>query len=142
MVEEMLSLQVAAERSGQTVIRLGRWCATGMLRCERVGDDWLIPLSELPNIPRVAQEHAAAVEEARVTALAVPVTAAPTDLSDIVARRLGLAAGKVSITPLALDGVDYVVAVWPGAALASGGLPALVELAADLDGELLDGEVK
>ena len=37
---------------------------------------------------------------------------------------------------------EYVVAVWPGSALASGGLPALVDLAADLDGELLDGELK
>ena len=47
----------------------------------------------------------------------------------------------VSITPLALDGVDYVVAVWRGEARGDGGLPALRDLADELDAELLDGDV-
>jgi hypothetical protein len=42
---------------------------------------------------------------------------------------------------LALDGVDYVVAVWRGEARGDGGLPALRDLAVELDAELLDGEV-
>jgi hypothetical protein len=140
--QELMSLRVAAERSGQSVIRLGRWCATGKVRCERNADGWLIPVSELATIARVAGERASAVEESRVMALAVPLPAAPSDLASLVAQRLGLTSGKVSVTPLAIDGVEYVVAVWPGAVSGTGGLPALAELAEDLGAELLDGEVK
>jgi hypothetical protein len=141
-IEEMMTLREAAERSGQSVIRLGRWCAAGQLRCERDGSGWLIPLSELQAITPVARDHATAVDEKRVTALAVPEPAAPADLAHEVAVRLGLKLGDVSITPLALDGHQYVVAVWKGAALESGGLPALQQLASELHGDLLDGEVK
>jgi hypothetical protein len=142
VVRETLSLQEAAERSGQSITRLRRWCATGKLQCGRDANGWTISASEFPHIARVAHEHATAVEEKRVTALAVPIPAAPPDLADRVAERLGLPAGKVSITPLALDGVQYVVAVWAGESLGDGGLPALRELAVDLGGDLLDGEVK
>jgi hypothetical protein len=141
-MEEMLSLQQVAERTGQSVIRLSRWCATGQLHCERDVDGWHISSSELPKVAQVAQQHATAVEEARVTALAVPAPAAPPDLADLVAYRLGLAGGAVAVTPLALDGVEYVVAVWPGSASGDGGLPSLAELAAQLGAELLDGEVR
>jgi hypothetical protein len=140
-MEEILSLQEAAERTGQSVIRLSRWCATGQLRCERDVDGWHVPSSELPKVAQVAQQHASAVDEARVTALAVPAPAPP-DLADLVAYRLGLSGGAVAVTPLALDGVDYVVAVWPGSAVGDGGLPSLKDLAAQLGAELLDGEVR
>jgi hypothetical protein len=142
MAEEMISLQAAAERSGQSVMRLRRWCATGKIRCGREGDGWLISVRELAAIARVAREHATAVEEKRVTALAVPAPVVPPDLADQVASRLGLATGNVSITRLALDGAEYVVAVWPGDVAGNGGLPALRELAVELGAELLDGEVK
>jgi hypothetical protein len=138
----MFSLRAAAERSGQSVIRLGRWCATGQLRCERDGRNWLIPDSELESIADVANAHAAAVEQNRITALAVPVETVPPNLRDEVALRLGLAAGNVSITPLALDGVAYVVAVWRGEASGTGGLSELRQLAVELGADLLDGEVK
>jgi hypothetical protein len=140
--EEILSLRAAAELTGQSVIRLGRWCATGKLRCEPSADGWAIPVSELAAIAVVAGDQARAVKEKRITAIAVPAPAAPPDLGDQVASRLGLTAGQVSVTPLALDGVEYVVAVWRGVVSGTGGLPALSELALDLDGELLDGEVK
>ena len=142
MSEEMLTLRDAAERSGLSLRRLSRWCATGKIRCERDADDWLIPGSELGNIARVEQERKTAVEEKRVTALLVPVRASPPNLADQVASRLGLSPGNVSITPLALDGGDYVVAVWRGEAHGSGGLPALRKLADELHADLLDGEVK
>lgn len=76
-----------------------------------------------------------------MTALAVPAPAVPRDLAQQVASRLGLSAGAVSITRLALDGAEYVVAVWPGDAVGDGGLPAVQGLALDLGAELLDGEV-
>jgi hypothetical protein len=141
VAEEMISLRVAAERSGHSVVRLGRWCATGKIRCERDGDGWLIPVGELETIAEVARDHATAIAEKRVRAMAVPVPAVPRDLSEQVASRLGLSIGDVSLTRLALDGAEYVVAVWPGDVAGTGGLPALEELAAELDAELLDGEV-
>jgi hypothetical protein len=142
MTAEIMSLQAAAARSGQSVIRLGRWCATGRIRCERDETGWSIAVSELPAIAIAAREHARAVEENRVTAIAVPVPAVPPDLAGQVASRLGLPAGHVSITRLALDGAEYVVAVWPGDAAGGGGLPAVRQLAVELGAELLDGEVK
>jgi hypothetical protein len=137
----MISLGEAAERYGVPVVRLGQWCATGKLACERDGDGWMVPVSGAATIAALARGHAAMVEEKRVTALVVPVPAAPPDLASQVADRLGLETAAVSITPLALDGVDYVVAVWRGQARGDGGLPALRDLAVELDAELLDGEV-
>jgi hypothetical protein len=101
----------------------------------------MVPIEEIAAIRTVAREHGTAASEDRVTALAVRAPAAPRDLADQVASRLGLARGAVSLTPLALDGEEYVVAVWRGHAAGSGGLPALRDLAVELDGELLDGEV-
>ena len=54
---------------------------------------------------------------------------------------LGLLAGKVSVTPLVIDGIDYVVAVWPGEVGGAGDSLALMGQAADLGAGLLDGEV-
>jgi|1185.fasta_scaffold525915_1 hypothetical protein len=137
----MISLRDAADRYGVPVVRLGQWCATGKLACERDGDGWMIGESAAAGIAGLVRNHEAMIEEKRVTALAVPVPAAPPDLAARVAGRLGLDDAAVSITPLALDGVDYVVAVWRGEARGDGGLPALRELAVELDAELLDGEV-
>lgn len=142
MPEQLLSLREAAQRTGQSELRLRRWCATGSIPCERDGDEWRIPAGQLEAIGELARRHALAVEEKRVTALAVPVPAVPPDLAHQVASRLGLAAGNVSITRLAIDGAEYVVAVWPGDSAAGGGLPALEELAVELHGELLDGEIR
>ena len=140
--EELIPLAAAAERSGQAPDVLRRWCATGKLRCARSGDGWLIPLSEFPAIAEAARDHETAVEELRVTGLAVPTPAVPPNLADEVASRLGLQAGNVSLTPLAIDGLQYVVAVWRGAVSGTGGLPALKALAEELDAVLLDGEVR
>jgi hypothetical protein len=122
-------------------VRLGQWCATGKLACERDSDGWMIPASGAAAIAALVRDHATMVEERRVSALVVPVPAAPPDLASQVADRLGLQDSAVSITPLALDGVDYVVAVWRGEARGDGGLPALRDPAVELDAELLDGEV-
>jgi hypothetical protein len=141
MAKPLMSLHEAAERSGQSVSRLRRWCATGKIRCDMGAEGWLIPESELAAIASAAREAATAVEEHRVTALALQVPAVPPDLAQLVSSRLGLSAGAVSITRLALDGMEYVVAVWPGDAVGDGGLPAVQDLAIELGAELLDGEV-
>jgi len=137
--EETLSLEAAAAMYAVPIVRLRRWCATGKLRCERDGDDWLIAISEASGIIELAAEYATG--RGPIRGLAVPVPAVPPDLATTVAARLGLTTSAVTLTPLALDGVDYVVAVWKGDVERDGGLPALQELAVELDGELLDGEL-
>lgn len=139
--EEMMTLVAAAERSGQSGRQLGRWCSTGKLGCEPDGSGWLIPASELPRIVRLASEHASAIEDGRVTALAVPLPTAPQDLARRVAACLGLERADVLIKPLSLDRAEYLVAVWPHDITEKPGQHRLRELAAELDGDLLDGEV-
>jgi hypothetical protein len=137
--EETLSLERAAAQYEVPLVRLRRWCATGKLRCERAGDDWVIPVSEAARIEELAQQYDTG--SGRVRGLAVPVPVVPPDLATTVAARLGLTRSAVTLTPLALDGVEYVVAVWRGDIERDGGLPALQELAVELDAELLDGEI-
>jgi len=137
--EATLFLEEAAARYAVPLVRLRRWCATGKLRCERDGERWLIPTSEAGRITELSRAYGTA--RAPVQALAVPVPVVPPDLATRVAARLGLTASTVTLTPLALDGVEYVVAVWRGDVQGDGGLPALEELAVELDAELLDGEI-
>ena len=139
--EEMMTLADAASRSGQSGRQLGRWCATGKLGCDPDGRGWLIPSTELPTIVRLASEHASAIEDGRVTALAVPLATVPHDLARLVAACLGLERADVSIKPLSLDGVEYHVAVWPRDVTETPGRHRLRALAAELDGDLLDGEI-
>src|SRR5688572_22478425 len=140
VLEDSLSLSAAAARYGVPVVRLRRWCATGKLRCEREGDGWLIPISQATRIEELARAYG--TTRAPVRALAVPAPAVPPDLANTVATRLGLSVSAVTLTPLALDGVEYVVAVWRGDVQGSGGLPELHELAVELHAELLDGEIR
>jgi hypothetical protein len=139
-MDELHTLNAAAAATGQSILLLRRWCATGKLQCQRDGDSWLIPAREFDVIPRLAAERGRAVAEKRVSALAIPGSDAPADLGEHVAARLGLRRDQVSLTPLSLDGAEYMVAVWRGD-LSAEGLPALRDLAYELGGDLLDGEV-
>lgn len=70
--------------------------------------------------------------------MVVPVSAAAPGLAAEIARRLGLPAGAVTTSTLALDGSEYLLAVWR-----SDGTPErgpVADLAAELGGDLLEGE--
>jgi hypothetical protein len=137
-MDRLLSLDAASEATGQSVARLRSWCATGRLRCEREARAWTIPLSEVPRIAVLVGEHDRAVAAGEAAALMVPVSTATPDLPAEIARRLGLAAGTVTTRILALDGSEYLLAVWK-----TNGTPRLegvADLAAVLGGEVLDGE--
>jgi hypothetical protein len=141
-VNPSITLEATAAATGQSLERLGTWCATGKLRCEKDGRDWLIPLAEVIRVPVLVEERDAAIAAGRATALVVPLASASPDLGGEVARRLGLTRGAVTTTTLALDGTSYVLAVWtlehePGPRE----LEPLVELAEALGGQVLDGEV-
>src|SRR5687767_6127242 len=54
-----MTLEAAAAATGQSVNRLRAWCATGELRCDRDGDGWALPTSELARLGAlVAQRDA------------------------------------------------------------------------------------
>ena len=139
-MDRLLSLDAAAQAMGQPIARLRHWCATGRLRCEREGGDWLIPLAELPHITVLVEDHERAVEAGESAVLVVPVSAATADLPAEIARRLGLPVGTVSTSTLALDGSEYLLAVWKTDGTVA--LGPVAELAAELGGDLLDGEAK
>ena len=138
-----MSLSAASAATGQSVDRLRTWCATGKLRCDRDGDEWLIPVAELVRVAGLLEEREKSIEEGRAQVLVVPVASAAPDLREEVARCLGLPAGAVTTSMLALDGTEFVLAVWK-----ADGPPKLhelgpvLDLAEELGGELLDGEVK
>lgn len=139
-MDRLLSLDAAAQGTDQPVARLRSWCATGRLRCEREGGDWRIPLAELPHIAALVEEHDRAVETGESAVLVVPVSSATPDLPAEIARRLGLPVGTVSTSTLALDGSEYLLAVWKTDGTVA--LGPVAELAAELGGDLLDGETK
>ena len=69
-------------------------------------------------------------------ALAVPSERVPADLVTLVEETLDLPHGVVAVRGLAIDQLDYIIAVWPATATPHDPA-ALVALAERLDGELL-----
>jgi hypothetical protein len=138
-----LTLDAAAAATGQSPDRLRTWCATGKLSCEMDGDTWIIPIAEVVRIATLVVEREAAISGGHAEALVVPLANASPGLAAEVAVRLGLTLAAVKTRTLALDGAEYMLAVWklerpPG----PHELQPLVELAEELGGQLLDGEVK
>ena len=135
-MDELLRLEDVAQLTGEPIERLRQWCATGELACERVPRNWALRKADLPRVALVAAEHARGVREHRAVALAVPRGHAPNDLVLLVERTLDLPAGEVAIRRLAIDQLEYIVAVWPDRAREHDPA-ALIALARQLDGELL-----
>jgi len=135
-VDELLRLDVVARLTGQPVERLRQWCATGELACERVPRSWALRAADLPRVAVVAAEQARGVREHGAVALAVPSARVPVDLVALVEQTLDLPRGVVVIRGLAIDQLDYIVAVWPATATPRDPA-ALFALADRLDGELL-----
>lgn len=142
-MDQLLPLDAAATATGQPVSRLGNWCATGKLMCEKHDGQWRIPLSQLLIVATLAAEREESIAAGRPMAAVIPVTDASPDLPAEIARRLGLPESTVSTSSLSLDGREYVVAVWRAStATAPLELAPVIELVDHLGGELLDGEVR
>jgi hypothetical protein len=141
-VDQLLSLDATALATGQPARRLRTWCATGKLACEKDGDQWVVPLSQLLRVAQLAAERTAAIAEGRPIAVIVPVTAATPDLATEIAHRLGMPTHTVSMSMLALDGGEYLMAVWRTDGARAPELAPVMELVDTLGGELLDGEAQ
>lgn len=136
-MDEPLTLDAVSIQTGISARRLREWCATGRIKCERDGTHWMIPTSEGERLAALAAT-AFGSDTDRPVALVVPADVAPRNLGDEVAHRLGLEPASVAMSSLAIDGQDYVVAVWKDGP-EEGGLPKLLELAEEVGGALLDG---
>jgi hypothetical protein len=138
-MDVLLSLEDLSARTGQSVARLRRWCATGSLECERDGDAWGVRESGLPAVAALAAERGSIIVDDRAVALTVPRSLVPLDLRRRVADAMGLQVSEVSTRTLVVDDEEHVVAVWPrGVGIRN--RPALERLADDLGGDLLDGD--
>lgn len=137
-MDDILTLEAVSGQTGISLRRLREWCATGRLECDRDGSDWVIRASEFKHVAALAATLSARLEGDRPIALVVPAEVAPRNLADEVAHRLGLEPASVAMSTLAMDGQDYVVAVWKDGQK-NGGLPKVVQLAEEIGGELLDG---
>lgn len=136
-MEAVLSIDEAAQRTGQSVRRLRQWCATGRIRCERDRRGWLIPDAEIGRVRSIAAARIARGSDGSARALVIPGSAfGPANLREQVADELRIPAKTVAMDMLTIDGQAYVIATWPSAADTRGS--ALAELAEQLDGELLD----
>jgi hypothetical protein len=141
-MDHLISVESAALASGEPVSRLRTWCATGRLLCEKENGQWLIALSQIPRIVEIVAQHDRAVADGHAVAVLVPVDAATPDLAAEIARRLGLKQGRtVSTSTLALDGSEYLIAVWKTDGAAPIELAPVAALVKELGGELLDGEI-
>jgi hypothetical protein len=140
-MDALLDLQAASTATGQPVRRLRTWCATGRLACERDGKAWMIPLSQLPRVVGLSADRKESIDHGHAVAAIVPVTSTTPDLGGEIARRLGLASTKVTMSTLALDGGEYHMAVWRVSGDQPADLAPLVELVERLGGDVLDGEV-
>ncbi len=140
-MDDLLTLELVSGQTGIPIRRLREWCATGNLRCERRDDEWVIPTAESAQVAALAAAQWARFEEDHPIALVVPAEVAPRNLGDEVAHRLGLQPESVAMSTLAIDGQDYVVAVWKDGP-EDGGLPKVVELAKEVGGDLLSGRAE
>jgi hypothetical protein len=138
-MDVLLSLEDLSARTGQSVARLRRWCATGSLECERDGEMWSVRESQLGAVGALADERRTIIADDRAVALTVPRSIVPRDLPERVEDAMGLERGEVSTRTLVVDDEEHVVAVWPrGVGIRN--RPALERLADDIGGDLLDGE--
>jgi len=138
MDDSLIPLSEMAERTGQPLRRLREWCATGLLECERRELGWLIHPSQAALVARLAAEREGRVRVKKAIGVAIPAEIAPADLGEEVASRLRMPRTSLVLSRLAIDGRDYVLAVWPDAD-GLGGLTDVADLADELGGELLDG---
>lgn len=141
-MDQELTLEAAAAATGQSINRLRAWCATGELACAREGDGWVIPITELARVAALIAQRDATFAAGYAHGLVIPAANAFPELQAEVAHRLGLPVGAVATNTLALDGKAYMLAVWHAeGADRTFELAPLMELAEELGGQLLDGEV-
>jgi len=136
-MDELLTLEAVSAQTRVPVRMLREWCATGRLPCEREGSSWVLAISDLARVRSLAAGRNQPRGDGRPVAIVVPADKAPHDLAEEVARRLGMTPASVAMSRLAIDGQDYVVAVWKDG---QPQLPEVARLAEEIGGELLEGD--
>ena len=135
---ELIRIEDVAVRTAQPLGRLRRWCATGLLNCERDGGSWWVPEHELLRVIALADERIKTAAEQRAIALSVPKQLVRGDIAWRVENELGIPAGSIAMTTIVIDGEEHLVAVWPSDATFATRADALVQFADELGGDVLE----
>jgi hypothetical protein len=134
-------LEEVATATGRSVEQLRQWCATGLLSCDRLGGEWVLPESELPAAhslaavgPRLAETTLE--DGTRLLAVAFPDHPTARDALDAIRSRVGVRPTDVELAPLSIDGMQMV--------LVAGRVPdrhhaEIASIIADAGGRLIDG---
>jgi hypothetical protein len=134
---DLMTLPAVAEETHQAEDQLGRWCATGKLRCDRDGRSWLIPRTELSQVKRLGLSRGRSGTSRAVVGLAVPGSPGRAQLGDEVAAVLSVDSEEVDVRDLSIDGQSFVVVAWSSEPNREA-TARLEELASERGGELLE----
>lgn len=114
MIRPTRPLHEVAQSTGRSVEQLRQWCATGLLSCDRLGGEWVVPESELPAAhslaavgPRLATTRMA--DGAHLLAVAFADHAAARRALDAIRARTGVRPSDVELAPLSIDGMPMVL---------------------------------
>lgn len=136
-----LMLDEVAERTGESVARLRRWCATGRLRGDREGGAWTLSEGDLPEVRALGAERRRRIAANGAMGLVVPAKSVDGPaLAARVEHALGLPHGSVATTILAVDDQEYALAIWPVSIATGEHALEMLRVAEDIGGDLLDWE--
>ena len=114
MIRPTRPLHDVARSTGRSVEQLRQWCATGLLSCDRLGGEWVLPESELRAAhslaavgPRLATTRLA--DGAHLLAVAFADHAAARRALDAIRARTGVRPSDVELAPLSIDGMLMVL---------------------------------
>jgi hypothetical protein len=134
-------LHEVARSTGRSVEQLRTWCATGLLSCDRLGGEWVLPESELAAAHSLAAvgprlSTTSLPDGAHLLAVAFADHAAARQALDAIRARTGVRPSDVELAPLSIDGMPMV--------LVAGRVPAvhrdeIETIVGEAGGRLVDG---
>jgi len=136
-LQELLTIEAAAVRSGEPVRRLRQWCMTGVLDCERSGESWKLSEAELERVAGLSASRQRPPPDRHVVALALPAPVDRLSLVKEIAHRLSVRVEAIMVRTLAFERREWVIAAWPELDDPAG-IERLDALADELGGELIE----
>jgi hypothetical protein len=131
----LVPVDEAARLSRRTTAELRRWCATGRLRCERVGDAWYVLEDDL-HVAARQQDLATPSGERAILSIAFSDEAQARSAHEQLRSRFGLGGEQLALAPLALDGTALVLLA---ASVPATAIDQVVSLVRGLGGIVIDG---
>jgi hypothetical protein len=131
----LIPVEEAARLARRTPAELRRWCATGRLRCERIGQDWFL-LEDDIHVAAGEPIIAVPAGERAVLSIAFADERDGRRAYEELRSRFGLGADQLAIAPLALDGAEFVLLA---GSVPAGAIDEVLAAAGRLGGIVIDG---